>query len=148
VIPESDSSGNLPPGIHPAIWSEFEAKYGTNSHRKRLLAGLQEALVSLKAAGCTTVYVDGSFITSATVPGDFDACWEMTGVDLPVLYLAEPVLFDFRNRRAAQKVRFGGELFPARQSADSSGTIFLEFFQRDKDSGDAKGIIAIDLGSL
>lgn len=42
-------------------------------------------------------------------PGDFDACWDTDGVDLDVL---DPVLLDLSNHRAAQRQRFGGELFP------------------------------------
>ena len=69
---------------------------------------------------------------------------------LPVIEgrLADPVLLDFRNGRAAQKARFGGEFFIAHRAATPSGTRFLNFFQRDKSTGEAKGIIAIDLGGF
>jgi hypothetical protein len=148
MIPEFNSSGNLPPGIHYATWAEVEDRFGIDAHRTRLLAGMKEALQSLKIAGCKTVFVDGSFVTQTDFPADFDACWEMTHVDLPTLYIVEPVLFDFRNRRAAQKAKFQGELFPSQQAADNSGRTFLEFFQIDKNTGEPKGIVAVDLGSL
>jgi len=148
MIPEFDSSGNLPPGIHYATWDEVEIRFGIDAHRKRLLAGMKVALLSLKIAGCTTAFVDGSFVTQSDFPADFDLCWEMTHVDLPALYIVEPVLFDFRNRRAAQKAKFLGELFPSQQIADNAGTTFLEFFQIDKNTGQPKGIVAVDLGSL
>jgi hypothetical protein len=57
-------------------------------------------------------------------------------------------LLDFSNRRAAQKARYGGELFPAETAAEPAGTTFLDYFQRDRDTGTPKGIIAIDLGAL
>ncbi|HEX7290568.1 MAG TPA: hypothetical protein VF250_05495 [Conexibacter sp.] len=57
-------------------------------------------------------------------------------------------LTDFSNRRAAQKARYGGELFPAETAAEPVGTTFLDYFQRDPDTGQPKGIIAIDLGDL
>ena len=148
MIPEFDISGNLPPGIHRATWAEVEARFGIDAHRKRLLAGMKEALLSLKIAGCRTVFVDGSFVTQTDFPADFDLCWEMANVDFLTLYTVEPVLFDFRNRRAAQKAKFLGELFPSQQLADNAGTTFLEFFQIDKNSGQPKGIVAVDLGSL
>lgn len=148
MIPECDSSGNLPPGIHCATWAELEVRFGTDAHRKRLLAGLKLALQSLKIAGCETAFVDGSFVSQSDFPADFDVCWDMTHVDLPTLYAAEPVLFDFRNRRAAQKAKFSGELFPAQQPANSLGQTFLDFFQQDKNTGQPKGIVAVDLGSL
>jgi hypothetical protein len=148
MIPECDASGNLPPGIHTATWAELELRFGTDAHRKRLLAGLRLALISLKVAGCKTVFLDGSFVTNNAFPADFYVCWDMTHVDLSTLYLIEPVLFDFRNRRAAQKAKFAGELFPAQYKANSFGQTFLDFFQLDKDTGQPKGIVAVDLGSL
>jgi hypothetical protein len=59
-----------------------------------------------------------------------------------------PALLTFDSGRATQKSRYGGELFPAETAADRHGTRFIDFFQRDKDTGAAKGIIGIDLGGL
>jgi hypothetical protein len=57
-------------------------------------------------------------------------------------------LLDFSDRRAAQKARYGGELFPVEASAEPAGTTFLDYFQRDRETGEPKGIIAIALGDL
>lgn len=145
MIPSFAPTGNLPPGIHEARWDEFVGRYGFTSQRLTLLAGLKAALDSLRIAGCRRVYVDGSFVTSKTIPGDFDACWEVAGVDPDLL---DPVLLTFAHQRAAQKAKYRGELFPAESAADPFGTRFLAFFQRDKRTGDPKGIVAIDLGGL
>jgi hypothetical protein len=142
MVPNFTATGNLPPGVHWASWEEFALRFGVNSHRKKLVEGLRQALRSLAEAGCRTVYVDGSFVTAKDLPGDFDACWEPDGVDGDRL---DPVLLDFSNRRAAQKARYGGELFPSSSWADLKGNTFLEFFQVDKATGEAKGIVAIDL---
>ena len=145
-IPDFDvATGNLPAGIHVATWEEVEAAFGSSARRQRLLAGLLRAMRALRAAGCTRAYIDGSFVTAKDAPGDFDACWEAQGVDPNTL---DPVLLDFSNRRAAQKAKYGGELFIANQAAVPAGTAFLDFFQRDKSTGEAKGIVAIDLGNL
>ena len=109
------------------------------------MAGLRAALDNLKAAGCKTVYLDGSFVTSKEVPNDFDACWEEAGVDPAVL---DPVLLTFDPGRVTQKAKYMGELFPASAVADGDGFSFLEFFQKDKEAGRPKGIVAIDLGGL
>ncbi|MGH2459885.1 MAG: DUF6932 family protein [Chloroflexota bacterium] len=69
------------------------------------------------------------------------AAGKVDGVDLARL---GPVLLIFANRRAAQKRKYGGEMFPADSVADAFGTVFLHFFQRDRESGQPKGIIAID----
>jgi hypothetical protein len=87
-------------------------------------------------------YLDGSFVTTKEEPGDFDACWEAAGVDPELL---NPVLLTFANRRAAQKARFGGELFPAEAGADPHCTRFLDYFQQDRVTGERKGIVALDL---
>jgi hypothetical protein len=55
-----------------------------------------------------------------------------------------PALLKFDAKRAAQKAVYGGEFFPAGWPADSTGTLFLEFFQMDRD-GNPKGITAINL---
>lgn len=110
-----------------------------------MLQGLHASLKALQAAGCTRAYIDGSFVTAKDFPGDFDGCWDVTGVDATKL---DPVLLDFDNGRAAQKNRFLGELFPAQLPAGVSGRTFLEFFQVDKNTGVQKGIVVIDLRSL
>ena len=143
VLPPPDEHGRLPPGIHLASWAEVESRCGGTSWRDRLLRGLWEALSLLKAAGCSVAYIDGSFVTAKEEPGDFDACWDERGVDADAL---DPVLLDFTNRRARQKARFGGELFPCCVPANGAGLSFLEFFQIDKATGDPKGVIAVDLG--
>ncbi|HSS52714.1 MAG TPA: hypothetical protein VLX28_27550 [Thermoanaerobaculia bacterium] len=142
MIPPFDAAGNLPPGIHWASWDEVAERFGTSQVRIELLDGLKRALRSLLEAGCRTLYVDGSFVTSKEVPGDFDACWDPQDVDGDRL---EPVLLDFTNRRAAQKAEYRGELFPSVSFADPAGNTFLEFFQIDRRTGEPKGIVAIDL---
>jgi hypothetical protein len=144
AIPNLQSDGLLPPGIHEASWDEFVKVFGTSLYRMNIIVGLLEASRLLAIAGCQTLYVDGSFVTAKLYPGDFDACWHTTGVTSS---LVDPVFFDFRNRRAAQKARFKGELFLATGRA-AAGFSYLQFFQRDKTSGQPKGIVALNLGSL
>jgi hypothetical protein len=57
----------------------------------------------------------------------------------------DPELLDFSDRRAMQKRRYGGELFPANAIAAPPNTRYLEFFQIDRRSGDAICTLAIDL---
>jgi hypothetical protein len=145
TIPPFEEGGNLPPGIHDATWEEIVNRFGSTARREELLTGLQDALASLRDAGCRRAYLDGSFVTAKAEPGDFDACWEVAGVDADRL---DPVLLTFADGRRAQKERFGGELFPAEAAADPYGTRFLEYFQRDKITGQPKGIVALDLETL
>ena len=145
MIPEFEADGNLPPGVHWATWDELCNRLGTTPWRRRLLVGLRAGLENLRSAGCSTAYVDGSFVTSKPDPADFDACWDETGVDLQQL---DPVLLTFAGERAAQKAKYAGEFFPSSVEAGQGQGAFLEFFQTDKDTGAQKGIVALDLGGL
>ncbi|HWY90626.1 MAG TPA: hypothetical protein VNY31_08135 [Solirubrobacteraceae bacterium] len=145
MIPEFDECGNLPPGSHRATWTEIVTCYATSTRRRDLLDGLLDALRSLKAAGCGAAYLDGSFVTAKEHPGDFDVCWEPVGV---VLDRLDPELQDFSDRCAAQKARYGGELYPADWAAEPGGMCFRDYFQRDAITRQPKGIIAIDLTGL
>ena len=99
----------------------------------------------LQRVGCKTVYLDGSFVSDKLNPDDFDGCWDETDIDFDCL---DPVLLSFEDRRAAQKAKFRGELFPAFSVADVEGTTFFDFFQTDKETGSQKGIIGLDLGGF
>ena len=145
MIPNFDEAGTLPPGIHIATWDELSERFGHTPHRKKLLAGLKSALDSLAASGCRTAFINGSFVTAKKVPKDFDACWDIDGVDPDAL---DPVLLEFGHGRRAQKAKSLGELFPGQMSDGESGKTFLEFFQIDRETGGAKGIVQIDLRRL
>lgn len=148
MLPEFDSNGLLPPGIHSALWKDFVNRFGTTPYRRRLITGLKRALDALRVAGCRTVFIDGSFVTDKEIPEDFDCCWDIAGVDPIMLSMIDPVFFDFKNKRAAQKAVYGGEFFPAQGRESKTGKTWLEFFQINKDTEAQKGIIAIDLETL
>jgi hypothetical protein len=141
VIPPFDPlTGRLPPGEHKARWDEVVDRFGWNERRRRLIDGLADALTTLSEAGCRRVWLNGSFVTAKDEPGDFDACWDQTNVDLDIL---NSVLLDLSDGRRAQKARFGGELFPNVTEVDS-GLVFADFFQNDRETV-RKGIVVIDL---
>ena len=142
MIPQFTAHGLLPQGIHPATLEEVLNRFGGNDRREQLLAGLIEALRLLRAAGCRRVYINGSFVTAKERPNDIDVCWDIDGVDPDAL---DPVFFDFSDGRAPQKARFGAEFFPAQVPEGVTGRAFLDFFQVDKQTGEPKGIIKLEL---
>ncbi len=142
MLPSFREDGTLPPGIHWAVWDEVVVRFGYNTHRQRQLQGLEEALQNLKAAGCRTIYLNGSFVTSKPEPDDYDACWEPEGVDLENL---DPVLLTFDSGRVTQKRKYMGELFPSSVRADPDGRTYLDWFQVDKSTEMPKGIVGVDL---
>ena len=129
MIPPLGSNGLLPAGGQRASWREFAARFATTPRRRQLLAGLHAAVASLRKAGCREVYINGSFVTKKHHPADYDGCWSVVEVDPNLL---DPVLLLFDHGRAAQKAKFGGELFPAELPEGASGLRFVDFFQRAK----------------
>lgn len=144
MIPNFQFNGVLPFGIHWSTIEEIKEKLCFSEKRIQLVAGLELAIISLKSAGCKTIYLDGSFSTSKEIPGDIDICWELGNVDLDVLFGIEPVLFDFTFKRKAQKDKFGCEFFPSDSIAEPPDKTYFNFFQQDKD-GNPKGIIGLKI---
>lgn len=119
MIPDFEASGNLPAGIHQTTWNELSKRFGRSGHRRKLLEGLAAALDSLAAAGCRAVYINGSFVTRKTRPGDYDLCWSIEGV---VPERLDPVLLDFSpSGRRTMKAKYRGDLFPAEVPEGASG---------------------------
>lgn len=145
MIPAFDpDTGNLPLGEHAATWQEMLDRFGRTPWRRKLLDGMLLASRLLQQAGCAQVYVDGSFVSTKEVPGDYDACWNAEGVDFDVL---DERLLVFDRGRATQKAAFMGEWFIADGRADPQGTLFLDFFQTDHE-GRRKGIVTLFLKDL
>jgi hypothetical protein len=96
-------------------------------------------LTNLFNAGCQQAFIDGSYVTAKPIPGDYDLCWDIEGVNPDLL---DPVFEDFSNKRENQKLKYGGEYFPF-SFLEPPAFSFLTFFQTDKSSGGQKGIIRI-----
>ncbi len=135
MIPAFDPRGNLPPGIHAASLREIERSFALTEHRKHLFGGLKRLLENLKSAGCTTFYLDGSFISNKEEPGDYDCTWDPTGVTTA---LDEDLLKSLEVRKA----KYFGDIFV--YMPEHGGFPYLEYFQKDSDDN-PKGIIKIDL---
>jgi hypothetical protein len=128
----------LPPGIHVASLEAIRARFATNEKRRELFDGFNAVVINLRSAGCKSIYLDGSFVTDKTLPGDFDGCWDPMGVDLKKV---DSVLLDFTHARAAQKRKFRGEMLLA-MPGPASATI-LDFFQTDRATGSRKGTLLV-----
>lgn len=136
----------LEEGIHTLSIKEFSDIFVFNPHRRKQFDGLLDAIKSLKQAGCTNLFIDGSYVTQKPLPGDYDACWDVNNVDLDKL---DSVFLSFENGRKAQKDKYEGEFFPAQGFADHAQTVqYIHFFQREKHSGTQKGIVLLKLDDV
>ncbi len=134
----------LPPGLHQASLADVAAAFATSVWRRELFDGLRYASGRLRGAGCPTIFLDGSYVSGKPKPGDFDACWDPSGVDPNRL---DSVFLQFANGREAQKAAFKGEFFPSSMMCVDVGQAFVEFFQQDRFTGKQKGIISIPLSA-
>ncbi len=143
MIPKFDKRGYLPAGKpHKATWDEFCSRFGYNDHRIRLLAGLRSALLNLKESGCRKVFVDGSFVTNNPKPKDWDACWNLDGVDVNKL---DRLIVDEEFHHEKRKAKYLGDLFLI--APRLPGRNWISYFQTDRD-GTKKGIILIDMETV
>jgi len=144
MLPTFTHDGLLPAGIYPASWAEFTARFGFSARRAALLGLVIAALRHLAAAGCATVYVGGSFVTSKKSPKDLDILIVTDGVDVSLVH---PMFVDLHVGRSMTLAMFGAEFFPVWLVEDASGLTFLEFFQHTR-AGAPKGIVLLDLTTL
>jgi hypothetical protein len=146
MIPPFAKTGTLPQGEWECTVQELGVHFGFNAKRKKLLLGLKRIIRVLKKSGCSTIWVDGSFVTEKESPNDIDLLYDEAGLDWDVLSQLEPVLLDMSRSRAAQKAKFGCEAFSASWIATIHGEPFLSFFQHDR-AGEPKGIVRLNLKS-
>ena len=125
----------LPTGIHEASFSEVAEVYTYNPLRKELFYGLIEGSKNLASAGCRSLYLDGSYVTSKLDPGDFDACWDRMGVNMNAL---APKLHEFTFGRKCQKAKYGGEFVPSLVLTEGVPIDFIDYFQRILDTDEKK----------
>jgi hypothetical protein len=124
---------------------EFKRIFAWNARRRFLFGGLERAMGSLRYAGCRAILVDGSFVTAKEHPGDWDAAFDPVGVMADRL---DPILIKHDDGRRAMRAKYLGDLFPWTALASSTtGSLFRQFFQKDRD-GVPKGIIQIQLQAV
>lgn len=141
-------NGNIEPGVYVIPWDDFTELYGYTYPRKFMISGMKVALHALKSCNCQRVFIDGSFVTENPKPGDWDGCFDPTGMsskDEMKLYTNYPVFADIDHPRLQQKMLFKGEIFPSTTIIDKSGKTIFELFQEDKKDKSPKGIIQISL---
>lgn len=142
VIAFETSSGYLPAGVYNMAMGQFVRSFAWNTRRRFLYSGLARAIASLQAAGCRAVIVNGSFVTAKELPGDWDAAFDPVGVDPARL---DPILIKHDDGRKAMKAKYLGDMFPwSTVACSASGSVYREFFQRDR-AGHPKGIVELQL---
>ncbi|WP_179414323.1 DUF6932 family protein [Mucilaginibacter sp. E4BP6] len=147
MIPPFNENSFLPPGIHSATLIEFKERFVYGVKRPIIFEGLLRLISDLKEIGCNVVYVDGSYVSSKERPNDVDVCWELTDDPAFMLYAKQkhPILFMMKGKRPEQQHKYCADVFPANIKEGASGIMFLDYFQRIRNTNEPKGIIKIEL---
>jgi hypothetical protein len=138
VMPQFDEHGNLEPGIWDATIKELGERLAQTPHRKKLFNALAAVLDILRDANCSEAHLDGSFITTASEPGDYDLCYEPTGM-VPTEAWQQLLGLTAADR----KKKHLGDIF-IHMPEPPFFTNLIEFWQTDRE-GNPKGIIRIGL---
>ena len=142
---EYDEFGNLGHRIFEMSWEEFKELFGYNEKRRWLLEGMELAISDFKKIGCKAFYADGSLVTSKEEPGDYDICWDDTGMELLKAWQKCPELFDIGRNGQKIKDRYRGDVVPANNCPDpDSGINFVAYFMKDQEDR-KKGIIRVEI---
>jgi Family of unknown function (DUF6932) len=73
-LPELNTQGNLPPGVHAASLKEVQTRFGMGSEPRQLQSHLLELVVeaALSYRTIKRVLIWGSFVTAKVEPNDLD----------------------------------------------------------------------------
>ena len=115
MLPEFNSRGDLPAGVHSTNWSEFRSSFKGASLRRTWLLGRLRVLLQLAAetGQLHRVFIWGSFVTMQANPRNLDVLLIMSE-DFEVARLSGPAQAVFDSSRARQQ--FTADVFWERAS--------------------------------
>lgn len=143
MLPALTKSGDLPSGVHRAIWSEIEERFGSDSDvRRRAFERLRHLHELAGRTGKLVRFlVFGSFVSSAAEPRDVDVVLIMrSDFKLNEALRESRTLFSHPDAQA----RFGASVFWIREGMLTTASFneFLETWQTKRD-GTERGIVEV-----
>jgi hypothetical protein len=144
MLPEFNSDGNLPEGVHPATEEEILLRFATTSGRRQWLGEQLRALLALaKSTGqLSRMFIWGSFVTRKEVPNDLDVLLVMAA-DFTLEALPEDcrVVFDHVHAR----LHFQADVFWSKASIGAPALqLWLDTYQTGKDFK-RRGIVEVTI---
>jgi len=142
MIPEFNSDGNLPEGVHLATEEEVLLRFATTSGRRQWLGEKLRTLLALaKSTGqLSRMFIWGSFVTRKEVPNDLDILLVMVDdFTLDALPVDCRVIFDHVHAR----LRFQADVFWSKASIGAQTLqLWLNTYQTGKDFN-RRGIVEV-----
>jgi hypothetical protein len=147
MLPDFESDGNLPAGIHRASLTDIEkrfARFMGSDRRIRLFSKLKQLMEIARFSGIVQrVIIGGSFVTAKSVPNDVDAVIVIAkDVDIETLVQHQYIATD---RDALRRVLKGDDfdVIVVREGTKRMQTI-IEFFQSNRDNKPV-GVVEVEL---
>jgi len=141
-LPELNTDGDLPPGVHQASLRETEVAFGSFSRRRALIFQRLERIfrIASHTQHLARFVVFGSFVTDTPDPNDidifmvFDDTFDASACDPETQLMLDHAVADSH---------FGASIFWIRRPAAFGGEqATIEFWQA-KRNGDLRGIVEI-----
>jgi hypothetical protein len=123
-------------------YEEFRFHFGTNPRRIEQIDNASRYFYIFSLCGCTSVYIDGSFISKKEHPEDIDLCFDLTDVDPKKLERLFPQFFNL-NQMGKIRRDFLCHIFHFSVSDMS----LFELLQYDRDDN-FKGFVELNLKDL
>jgi hypothetical protein len=146
-IPELNSSGLLPEGVHDCSLGEIGdrfARFQATSRRHRLFEALESYVAQARAARVVTcLVVNGSFVTAEADPSDIDLVVVLSA-DHDFAAQLRPVAYNVVSKRRV-RMRHGFDILVAAEGTPELER-YVAFFQEVKQQpGLRKGILRVEL---
>lgn len=142
MLPQFDSNGDLPVGVHPASSREVGNVFGSGNRERSIIFQRLERIhqIAVRTGHLARFIVFGSFVTEEERPNDvdvfivFDDSFDASTVDAEASVLLDHGLAD---------AHFGASVFWLRRPAAFGGEdATIEFWQTKRD-GTQRGIVEI-----
>ena len=145
AIPDLDSEGFLPVGIHSCSFDELRerfARFQRSDRRIRLCDKLEKYVKELASTGLAkALIVDGSFVTAIDEPGDIDLVLVLTA-DHDMDATVRPFEYNTLSKRMVSKL-YSFDLLVAIEDSPELEK-YLSFFQQVKYREDRlKGVLRV-----
>jgi hypothetical protein len=138
-LPEFLPNDLLPPGLYVATLDEIEIRFSQTPRRRELFARLNHFVTLAQSVGAIRLFVNGSYVTTKSDPGDVDVVIWLTETFLNLLSAEDDRALELQQMFLTRIPKEAFAVF------DQSGwDDWIEFFSFTR-AGDQKGIVEIRL---
>jgi hypothetical protein len=133
-IPEFDSTGKLPEGIHICSGQEFVSRFATSGKRKQYVKPISDIFDFAKDRHAVQIFIGGSFISSIEEPND---------IDCVIVFKCDRDIPSHTERVAIAGLRF--DILYASLESRNIVDSYIKLFSSGRMGNNSIGVVQIDL---